>query len=365
MAALIARRLLALPVFLLGVSLVVFVSAISSRAIPRASWPGHSPPKRRRTAAHAYGLDRRWWSSTSAISGRASRRAILGSRSAPASGRCRARRPTCRDDRADLAALQIGIPLGLLARGVRGAAPERARGQPGHARLDRRHFGAAVLDWTDACGPVRRSAAVAAIQRAHRAVHRFAARQRAAGWWIASWRHWPPSPTAYAIWFCPRSPSRLCRWRWSAGDARQLHRSAAPGLHQHRARLRVLGAAHHASARRQKRPATPGHTARRAGAPLLNGAVLTETVFSWPGVGTLLLNSIAGPRLRGHPGRGAACSRRSTCWRTCWSTSRTRGSIRGRAKREARLAMGRGNTPRVAQPTVAGRRDRAHHSWSC
>jgi ABC-type dipeptide/oligopeptide/nickel transport system permease component len=27
---------------------------------------------------------------------------------------------------------------------------------------------------------------------------------------------------------------------------------------------------------------------------LLNGAVLTETVFSWPGVGTLLLNSIAG-----------------------------------------------------------------------
>jgi ABC-type dipeptide/oligopeptide/nickel transport system permease component len=27
---------------------------------------------------------------------------------------------------------------------------------------------------------------------------------------------------------------------------------------------------------------------------LLNGAVLTETVFSWPGVGTLLLNSIQG-----------------------------------------------------------------------
>ncbi len=27
---------------------------------------------------------------------------------------------------------------------------------------------------------------------------------------------------------------------------------------------------------------------------LLNGAVLTETVFSWPGIGTLLLNSIAG-----------------------------------------------------------------------
>ena len=64
-------------------------------------------------------------------------------------------------------------------------------------------------------------------------------------------------------------------------------------------------------------------------ANLLEGSVLTETVFAWPGIGSLHHGLAPEPRHeRGdgrHPGGGG---RRSSC-STCWSKASIAGSIRG------------------------------------
>ena len=39
---------------------------------------------------------------------------------------------------------------------------------------------------------------------------------------------------------------------------------------------------------------------------LMGGAILTETIFSWPGIGKWMIDSISAPRLPGGAGRAAA-----------------------------------------------------------
>ena len=47
---------------------------------------------------------------------------------------------------------------------------------------------------------------------------------------------------------------------------------------------------------------------------LMAGAILTETIFSWPGIGKWMVDSDLQARLPGRPGRPAAHRRSSSCW---------------------------------------------------
>ena len=46
---------------------------------------------------------------------------------------------------------------------------------------------------------------------------------------------------------------------------------------------------------------------------LLGGAIVVETVFSWPGLGRLLVDSVSYPRLPGDPGRDPVVLASSSC----------------------------------------------------
>ena len=56
---------------------------------------------------------------------------------------------------------------------------------------------------------------------------------------------------------------------------------------------------------------------------LFGGAILTETIFAWPGVGKWLVDSISRRDYPVGPGRGGADRRPSSCWSTWGSTCST------------------------------------------
>ena len=97
----------------------------------------------------------------------------------------------------------------------------------------------------------------------------------------------------------------------SARDRGENH--ARGGARRAERGLRPHGTGERARAPRRRLPpraaqrASAGH--RRSSACksglLLSGAILTETVFAWPGIGTWLKAAIFEPRLPGHPGRHA------------------------------------------------------------